>query len=857
MHFDPWTLALALLLVAWASGLWPVWQHWSQRALHRLVAFSAGTFAGSLVHVCADLLGGHHHGPPPTPVVGPAQGADSIGSLGSSAQGGLGDADGAGAADAHAGHDHAGHDHAGHDHGPLGALVDSPSTPASHGHADLFHTDAEPSIWGLWVAFSVGVLFLWWLDRRLKHQAWHAHVHGVDGGSQAMGASTEHGHPHGHAGGGSARGPGQHQWVWRASYIGLSIHSALAGLGLGGLGLIPEGPVWTGFVLAFLAHQAVETFSMGTLMRLAELPRRRASWLLLPFAAVAPVFFVLGHLASLHLGALAPLAAAFSAGTFLFVTVFELLPESFHDPRGRWMQALLILCGALVALGLPELAARRPDLVSDIARESLAVFLEMAPYLLIGFGLAGLISTWLVPAGLRRFLSGEGARPVAMASLVGAPMPLCSCSVVPVAAALRQAGAGRGPTSAFLISTPETGVDSLAVTYALLGPAMAIARPVAALFSAFSTGLAVGWFERRATLSAGGSPVALSTAGASPEGQQLRLSASASGAKPARPAGDTPVPFAADFPGLLSKPETGASCCHATPAPLSPAPLLVTLDHGHDHDHDHGHSHDHDHGHSHDHDHGHSHDHDHGHSHDHGHAGSTHAAPGRFQESTARGEPGPVAGVARTGPGSRLQAAAHYGFVRLIDDLAWPLVLGVLFSGLIAALVPAAWFEHPVLQGPLGYLAMLALGLPIYVCAAASTPVAATLMLKGLSPGAALVFLLASPATNLGSLLVVRQLLGGRGLLVHLVFLSMTTLASGVLLDGIIGAFGIDVTAQLGSHSHGATGLWSVVSAALLALLLLASFVRGLSRADDSSVVAPGSSAGALTPAALASGAAR
>jgi hypothetical protein len=749
MHFDPWTLPLALFVVAWLSGLWPVWQHWSQTALHRLVAFSAGTFAGSLVHVCLDLLGGHSHVP-----------GEAHGFVGSHAGHDHGGHD-------HAGHDHAGHDHAGHAPAGLpqarqpsaasahaeeasveaaagtvdhGTAPDQPAVPWASG-AEVQPTPLEvplldsagdgPGFVGLWSALLAGLLCLALVDRWLKRRAL---------------GHQEHGHEPAAATDGAARA-GQHSWVWRASYVGLSIHSVLAGLGLGGLGLAPENPVWTGFVMAFLAHQAVETFSMGTLMRLAELPRRRASLLLLPFAAVAPVSFLLGHAAALHLGALAPYAAAFSAGTFLFVTAFELLPESFHDRRGRPVQAALIVLGALVALGLPELAAHRPELLGQVAGACLAVFVEMAPFLLFGFAIAGVISIYLRPERLQPLLSGEGGRPVAIAALVGAPLPLCSCSVVPVAAALRQAGAGRGPTSAFLISTPETGVDSIAATYGLLGPVMAVARPVAALATALLTGLAVGAGERF---------------------EQRRRAASPAPAAPKRP-------FAPGFPGVAAT-APDADCCHA-PVPV-PAPAACCAE---------------------------------------GEAG-----------------PEPAAVRASAAPPARPSwlSALHYGFVRLVDDLAWPLVLGVLVSGLIAALLPTHWLAAPALQGPLGYLVMLAVGLPIYVCAAASTPVAATLIAKGLSPGAALVFLLASPATNLGSLLVVRRLLGGRGLAIHLGVLALTTLACGLALDVGLAAFGLELGASLASADHAHSGPLSELAALLLAGLLLASFYRGLSKSS-------------------------
>ncbi|MEO0652720.1 MAG: permease, partial [Planctomycetota bacterium] len=126
------------------------------------------------------------------------------------------------------------------------------------------------------------------------------------------------------------------------------------------------------------------------------------------------------------------------------------------------------------------------------------------------------------------------------------------------------------------------------------------------------------------------------------------------------------------------------------------------------------------------------------------------------------------------------------------------------------------------------YLLMLAIGLPIYVCASASTPLAATLIAKGLSPGAALVLLLAAPATNLGSMLIVKRLIGGRGLAVHLVALSVATVVCGALLDLVLGATGWGIPVTVGSHVHLLGHTVHQVSAVVLALLLLGTVARKL-----------------------------
>ena len=124
------------------------------------------------------------------------------------------------------------------------------------------------------------------------------------------------------------------------------------------------------------------------------------------------------------------------------------------------------------------------------------VFVEMAPFLVLGFLVAGFLSQWLAAERLSRWIARDDLRSVGVASVVGAPLPLCSCSVVPVAASLRRAGAGKGATSAFLVATPETGVDSISVTYGLLDPLMTLVRPLASVLSAIATGLAVNVFVR-------------------------------------------------------------------------------------------------------------------------------------------------------------------------------------------------------------------------------------------------------------------------------------------------------------------------------------------------------------------------
>ncbi len=583
---------------------------------------------------------------------------------------------GAAAADPHAGHDHAGHDH-------IAGLAEGVD-------ASVF---ADP---GLWLGLLVGFLGWWLLDRLLLSKQVHDHAaHGIDGQ-----ASSQHA---GHA--------SQHAMVWRASFLGLGLHAAMAGLGAAGLFAGATATLGlVGIIGALAVHKAVETFSLGTLMRLAELRPARAALWMLAFSCITPGVLLAGGSAVERFAPLAMFAAAFSAGTFLSVTIFHLLPEAFHVKSARRAQGLLVAVGAVVAVVVPEIGLHDAGFASRVVDASLAVFVEMAPFLLLGFLAAGLISLGLSPAKLRGWFGKEDAKSVTLASIAGAPLPLCSCSVVPVAATLRNAGASRGATSAFLVATPETGVDSIAVTYGLFGPVMAIARPLAAVSTAIATGLAVSNF-----------------------------------------AGDEPAP----------EPAATDGCCKKVAAQAE-AQRKAELD-----------------------------------------------------------------GAAQRPSG--LVSALRYGFGDLVDDLAWPLVLGVVLSGLIAALLPIDLFGAGGIRAPWQHFLMLAIGLPVYVCASASTPIAAILVAKGLAPGAALVFLLASPATNLGSLVVVRKLLGDRGLVVHLIVLSILTLACGFALDAVLSATGLTIAgSELAAGEHLLPQNLHLVAAWALAAVLGASFLRSL-----------------------------
>ncbi len=124
------------------------------------------------------------------------------------------------------------------------------------------------------------------------------------------------------------------------------------------------------------------------------------------------------------------------------------------------------------------------------------LFLDTAIWLLLGLVIAAVLKGWIPTSLVQRWLSGKGMGSVVRAALIGAPLPLCSCGVLPAAIGLRRSGASKPATVSFLVATPETGVDSISVTYALLGPVMAVIRPLSAITSAVVSGLMILFFDR-------------------------------------------------------------------------------------------------------------------------------------------------------------------------------------------------------------------------------------------------------------------------------------------------------------------------------------------------------------------------
>lgn len=372
------------------------------------------------------------------------------------------------------------------------------------------------------------------------------------------------------------------------------------------------------------------------------------------------------------------------------------------------------------------------------------VLCASAPYVLFGFAAAGVIRALLPDNLVARHLGGRSVSSVFKAALFGIPLPLCSCGVVPTAISLRKQGAGRGATSAFLVSTPETGVDSIALTYALLDPLMTVFRPIAAFFTASTVGLLENQFGRDEVAPVGASNGHESAA--APGESASCCSGAGKVESPAQPAGEE-------------------SCCSVPKVhPVPPAPCCA----------------------------------------------ATTAPRERILSGFAE----------------RLRESMGYAFGALLADVGPWLLLGIVVAGVITWLVPPGFLATYLGHGLLPMLVMLAAGIPLYICASASTPVAAALVAKGLSPGAALVFLLAGPATNAGTITVVARFMGKRSLGIYVVSIAVCSLCLGLVLDGIYLWAGLKLVPRLHSgHDHG-VAWWPVVAGLVLVVLVIHSVWR-------------------------------
>lgn len=318
---------------------------------------------------------------------------------------------------------------------------------------------------------------------------------------------------------------------------------------------------------------------------------------------------------------------------------------------------------------------------------------EMSPYILLGFLIAGLMHAFVSRNTMSRHLAGTGIGAVTKAALIGIPLPLCSCGVLPTAIGMRRGGASRAATTSFLVATPQTGVDSIAATWSLLGPAFAVIRPIAALVTAIFGGVAVG------------------------------------------------------------RSETTRIDCATVPQ----------------------------------------------------------------EDDTER----PLSFI------GKMKQALRYGYVDLVGSIGGWLVIGLIIAALITVYVPADFFAILGNTPLLSMLVVLIIAVPMYVCATGSIPIAMSLMLKGLSPGTALVLLMAGPAANFASFTLISREMGRRSALIYLASIVVGSIAFGLAIDYLLPRHWFDLAAMHDmAHCVHSFSLWPTLCSALLVILLVNAFVR-------------------------------
>ncbi len=326
----------------------------------------------------------------------------------------------------------------------------------------------------------------------------------------------------------------------------------------------------------------------------------------------------------------------------------------------------------------------------------LHITIEMSWYLLLGFFVAGLLHVFVKKKYFNKYVSGNNTRSVVVATLLGIPLPLCSCGVIPTAVSLKRKGASDGATTAFLTATPQTGVDSIAATYSLLGGPFAILRPLAALIIGVGSGIMVNIFGK-----------------------------------------------------------------HTKPTSAETAYENVEDD--------------------------------------------------EFAHLSFWG---------------KMKEALRYGFVDMLQDVGKWLLIGLVIAAAITALVPDSYFELLSQYPILNLFVVLLFSIPMYLCATGSIPIALSLMLKGLSPGAAFVLLMAGPATNMASIFVVSKVLGKRNTAIYLFSIIAGAIGIGFFIDTVLPAQWFNLKEMLlpAAQCHQSVSWFGIAGTALLVTLIVYAF---------------------------------
>ena len=345
------------------------------------------------------------------------------------------------------------------------------------------------------------------------------------------------------------------------------------------------------------------------------------------------------------------------------------------------------------------------------------LFVDMAYYLMLGITLVGIFNLFVNRDTIAKQLGKSSFWSSVKACALGVPLPLCSCAVVPTGLYLKDKGASTATTTAFLISTPQTGVDSIVATYGMMGPLFAWYRPVAAFVSGVLGGFVVGLFDKNRKKN-NASAIELHN-----DDEHIHLD--------------------------------GDSCSVGT---------------------------------------------------------CTSGTCGAHKE------------IPKSAPwGTKIVNTMRYAYIETVGDIAVHFLVGLVIATLITMFLPTELIMRANLSsGILAMLLMIAIGLPMYICSTSSIPIAVSFILKGISPGAAFVFLFMGPFTNAASLSILAKKLGKKVVALYVTVTAVFAVLFGLLLDFIIARFGLNINvAQMASHAAEGITTFQAIVAIVFAILLL------------------------------------
>lgn len=347
-------------------------------------------------------------------------------------------------------------------------------------------------------------------------------------------------------------------------------------------------------------------------------------------------------------------------------------------------------------------------MITNFLYEIYILFIEMAPYLMIGLAFVAILNIYMTKEFVKIQIGKDSIWSIFKAALFGVPLPLCSCGVIPTTVYMADSKASKGAVTSFLISTPQTGIDSIIATYGMMGPVFGIFRPISALIMGILGGLFINVTNKEK---------------AKPEKKKLSLD-------------------------------------------------IIT-------------------------------------------------APPKMVDSKANI---PFSKKAKT--------SLKYSFADFLDDIVVEFLIGLVIAGAITYFLPTEFLEGTGLKsGILGMIVMILIGVPMYVCATASIPIAVSLILKGFSPGVAFVFLAVGPATNAASIGILSKSLGKKLISYYLFAMIIMSIGFGYLLDFVFNYLEINPQKQLATHAHHEhSGLIpyeiQIVLAAIFTILVVSSLYR-------------------------------